>query len=243
MQLLDLLWAYQQVDMGADRFEHEMRQAPNRQKLLRNRNFIIEQQNNMKAIEQDTLNKTDRKEAIEAEAARLKELVAQQIAAFEAESEEDNPREADQIEKQMAAVQKLLDSLTHYEQELTRLQRDADVLNQRQREIRVRAAKSKAEYDQIKAVYDVEFRDDTAKLNELRQTAQEAGEGIDKDLLERYLSIKQHSTPPMAMLLGDQCGGCYMNQPNVVLREVKAGEKVVCCDNCGRILYVPSEVQ
>ena len=47
---LDLLWAYQQVDMEADRFESEMRQAPNRQKLLKNRNFIVEQQNNMKAI-------------------------------------------------------------------------------------------------------------------------------------------------------------------------------------------------
>ena len=234
---LDLLWAYQQVDMEADSFESEMRQAPNRQKLLKNRNFIIEQQNNMKTIEQDTLDKSDRKEAIEAEAARLRELVDQQVAAYTANP----PSDMDQIEKQAAAVEKLMDSLNHYEQELAKMQRDADVLDQRQREIRVRAAKSKAEYDQIKSVYDVEFKNDTQKLNELRENAKKAGAGIDKELMDKYTAIKQHSTPPVSMLLNDQCGGCYMNQPNVILREVKAGEKTVCCDNCGRILYVPAE--
>ena len=234
---MDQLLKYQQVDMEADRFEHEMRQAPNRQKLLKNRNFIIEQQNNMKAIEQDTINKADRREAIEAEAARLNELVSQQVAAYEANP----PVEPDEIAERTASIQKLLDSLTHYEQELTRMQRDADVLDQRQREIRVRAAKSKAEYDQVKAIYDEEFKRDTATLNELRVKAQQAGVGIDKALLDRYNAIKQHSAPPIAVLMNGQCGGCYMSQPNVVLREVKEGAKIVCCDNCGRILCEPAE--
>ncbi len=234
---LDLLWKYMQVDMEADKFEADMRQAPNRQKLLKNRNFIMEQQNSMKTIEQDTIDKADRKEAIEAEAARLGELVDAQVKAY-AQSAPDDPEE---IEKQAAAVQRLLDSLTHYEQELARMQKDAEVLDQRQREIRVRAAKAKAEYDQVKEIYDEEFKRDTATLSQLRQNAEKYTAGIDKGLLDRYKAIKQHSATPMAMLSGDQCSGCYMSQPNVVLREVKAGEKIVCCDNCGRILYVPTE--
>ena len=32
---MEALWAYQQRDMEADRFETEMRQAPNRLKLLK----------------------------------------------------------------------------------------------------------------------------------------------------------------------------------------------------------------
>ncbi len=226
-----------QVDMEADKFEADMRQAPNRQKLLKNRNFIMEQQGSMKTIEQDTVDKADRKEAIEAEAQRLGELVDAQLAAFE----KNPPEDPEEIDKQAGAIQKLLDSLTHYEQELARMQKDAEVLDQRQREIRVRAAKAKAEYDQVKEIYDEEFKRDSASLAQLRANADKHTAGIDKELLEKYKAIKQHSAPPMAMLSGDQCSGCYMSQPNVVLREVKAGEKIVCCDNCGRILYVPGE--
>ena len=37
---MDALWAYQQCDMEADRFESAMRQAPNRLKLLKERDFL-----------------------------------------------------------------------------------------------------------------------------------------------------------------------------------------------------------
>ena len=50
---LDDLWNFMQVDMEADKFENQMRLSPNRQKLLKQRNFILEQQNNMKKLEAD----------------------------------------------------------------------------------------------------------------------------------------------------------------------------------------------
>lgn len=234
---LDLLWKYMQVDAEVDKFENEMRQSPIRQKLLKNRNFIMEQQANMKAIEADIADKNDRMEAIEAEAKRLSDLVTAQVESYK----NNPPTQVEEIEKQLVGVQKLLDSLTHYEQELARMRDDAEVLDARQKEIRTRAAKSKAEYDELKQQYDIEFKRDSEELERLRKVAAKEMEGIDKSLTERYAAIKQHSSPPMALMAGDQCGGCHMSQPNVVLREIKAGEKLVCCDNCGRILYVPAE--
>ena len=51
MDQIQLLWNYQQADMTADRFEREMRKSPNRQKLLKNREFLLSQQEAMRRIE------------------------------------------------------------------------------------------------------------------------------------------------------------------------------------------------
>lgn len=237
MMQLDKLWAFMQVDMEADRFENEMRQAPNRLKLIRHRDFIMEQQANMKRIEEEVATMCDRMEAISDEASRLEGVVRAQMA----EAEGGTPETLPEIESRIAQVQKLLDTLTLYEQELQKLRKDAEVRDRQQREIRVRAAKAKAEYDEIKQVYDQEFRKDSEKLNELKRKVEAAGKEIKPDLLNRYVSIKQHVTPPMAKLVGGQCGGCYMSLPSVTLKQIQTEGRVVECDNCGRILYLPPE--
>ena len=61
---LDLLWNYMQYDMEADQFENGMRNAPNRVKLLKQRDFLLEQQNNIKRIEREIATMSDRLEAV-----------------------------------------------------------------------------------------------------------------------------------------------------------------------------------
>ena len=51
-QELELLWAYQQEDMAADRIASEIRRSPTRQKLEKDRDFIMEQQKRFKQIEE-----------------------------------------------------------------------------------------------------------------------------------------------------------------------------------------------
>ncbi len=236
---LDLLWKFMQVDMEADKFEAEMRQAPTRLKLLKQRDFLLEQQGNMKRIETEVATMADRLDAIEDEAKRLSALLDKELKALE----EAPPQDQEEVDKAVASMQKLVDSLTRYEQELQKIRKDSDTRDRQQREIRVRAAKTKAEYDQLKKVYDVEFKADSQKLKALREKTEQASRSVEGKLLERYRTIKQHSTPPMALLVGDQCGGCHMTLPSVMLRDIQSGEKIVECDNCGRILYVPGEAQ
>ena len=68
---LDLLWQYMQVDMDAERFEQEMRNSPNRQQLIKQRNFLRDQQANMARIEDDVAGMLDRLEAVRDETTRL----------------------------------------------------------------------------------------------------------------------------------------------------------------------------
>ena len=42
----------------------------------------------------------------------------------------------------------------------------------------------------------------------------------------------------MAKLIDGQCSGCFMSLPNATLLELKENQKIVECDNCGRIIYM-----
>ena len=232
---LDVLWQFMQVDMEADRFENKMRQSENRQKLLKQRTFLMDQQTNMKKLESEIAVMQDRLEAIRDEADRLDKL----LAAAAAEIEANPPATAEDADKRAESVQKLVDSLSRYEQELLKLRKDSETKDRQQKEIRVRAAKTKQEYDQLKAVYDEEFKRDSQTLKEMRANIEKEASRLDQALLSRYRAIKQHCTPPMAKLVDGQCGGCFMSLPSATLRELKLGEKTVECDNCGRILYDP----
>ena len=230
---LDKLWQFMQVDMEADRFEAKIRQSEKRQKLLKQRNFLMDQQNNMKKLESDVAAMTDRLEAVRDDAERLQKV----LTGLMEELESNPPTSEEEANARMEPVQKLMDNLTRYEQELSKMRKDAEVKDRQQREIRVRAAKTKQEFDLLKKEYDVEFKQDTATLKDMRaRTEQESGK-IDPELLEKYRTIKQHFTPPMAKLIDGQCSGCFMSLPSATLLAIKEQGKLVTCDNCGRILY------
>ena len=234
---LDALWNFMQVDMEADGFEAKMRQSANRQKLIKQRDFLKDQQANMKKLESDVAVMQDRLEAVEDEAARLEKV----LDGLTEEFNNNVPANAEDAQKQAEAVQKLFETLQRYEQELAKMRKDAEVKDRQQKEIRVRAAKTKMEYDQLKLEYDKEYKADTAKLQQMRdRTEQEAGK-LDPQLLAKYRSIKQHCTPPMAKLVNGQCSGCFMSLPSATLLDIRNGDRICVCDNCGRILYDAGE--
>ncbi|MGI6174355.1 MAG: zinc ribbon domain-containing protein [Christensenellales bacterium] len=234
---LDLLWEYMQVDMEAGQLENNMRRSPNRQKLMKNRNFILEQQKNLKKIEADFSAMGDRLAALQDECKRLDALVAEQVKSIS-----ENPaQDAEEAAKQIQSLQKLLETLTQYEQELSKLRRDAEGRDRQQREIRVRAAKAKAEYEAVREEYEVEFKRDQAELSRLHAKTQEEAAQLPSELLEIYNSIRKHVQPPIAELIGNQCGGCHMSVPSATVSKVELGEEIAECDNCGRILYKPAQ--
>lgn len=231
---LDVLWQFMQVDMEADRFETKMRQSESRQKLIKQRNFLMEQQANMKKLESDVAVMQDRLEAVRDEADRLEKVLAGLCAEIEANP----PQSIEEATKKAESVQKVVDALSRYEQELLKMRKDAEIKDRQQKEIRVRAAKTKVEYDQLKQDYDKEFKTDSAKLAQLRADIEKEAGKVEPKLLEHYRSIKQHVNPPMAKLIDNQCSGCFVSPSNATLLKLKDGSSIVECDNCGRIIYI-----
>jgi predicted nucleic acid-binding Zn-ribbon protein len=194
----------------------------------------MEQQNVVKRIEGEVAVMTDRLAALQDEVVRLRDSVAETSAQVSKQA----PETLAETRAQITAAQRLVSSITRYENELAKMRKDADARDRQQHEVRVRAAKAKAEFDQVKKTYDLAYKKQAAELEKLKARASKASNEIEPDMLERYNTIKRHSMPPMARLNEDRCGGCNMALPAVALHKIRAGSAAVECENCGRILLV-----
>lgn len=232
MEQTELLWQYQQADMAADAFERDIKRSPNRVALKKNREFLVEQQNAVKRIEQEVTEMADRIDVIKVAIARIED----QLAALQKRMESNPPADLQQAQELTRDAQKLLGSLSDYEREMKRIQKDAADHERSEKEIRVKYAKVKAEYDQQKVAYEAEYAQQLKQLEEKRALAAEKAKLVDKALMEKYIQVKKHCVPPVARLYSDQCGGCNMSLPQVTLRKFKNDVLYIECENCGRMI-------
>jgi hypothetical protein len=230
---LQLLWDFQQADMAADKMEASIKRSPTRQKLLKYRDYVVEQQNTIKRIEGEVTNMLDRLEALK-DAIRMTD---EQLHSLQSKMDNDPPENLEALQQFLNDARRFQNNLNTYEQEVRRIRKDAADRERLQHDVKVRAAKAKAEFDKLKVVYDGEKAEKDKELDKLRAEADEKAKFIEPDFMERYKTIKKHSVPPLAALYGDQCGGCNMSLPSSVSRKVKAGE-LVECETCGRLLIL-----
>lgn len=233
MDQLHLLWEYQQADMEADKMEASIKRSPTRQKLVKYRDYLVEQQNVMKRIESEVGAMEDRLEA-------LKDAIAmtdEQLRSLQARVESNPPVTSEEAQQYLSDARRFQNNLNAYEQEIKRVSKNAGDRERLQHDVRVRAAKAKGEFDKLKNAYDEEYKEKSKDLDALKAAAEEKAKDIQPDYMERYRTIKRHSVPPLAKLFGDQCGGCNMSLPSAVSRKVKSGE-LVECETCGRLLII-----
>jgi len=78
-----------------------------------------------------------------------------------------------------------------------------------------------------------------ANLNELAKQIKEMEKEIDSNLLEMYLKYtKKLGNNVLALVRSGRCEGCNIDIPKSDLGDVKAGNKLVNCENCGKILAI-----
>lgn len=233
MDQLKLLWDYQQADVAVDKLESEVKRSPTRQKLVKYRDYLVEQQNNIKHIEEEVANMADRLEALKDAVARTEE----QLKALQSKIEAAPAADAASARQYIGDVKRLMDNVNSYEQEIRRIRKDARERERLQHDVKIRAAKTKAAFDKLKVVYDEECKTKSGELKQLKAELAEKAKEIEPEYMEKYRTIKQHSVPPLAKLIGDQCGGCNMSLPSGVVRSIKAGKQVEC-ETCGRLLIL-----
>ena len=120
--------------------------------------------------------------------------------------------------------------------ELRRIQKSAGDAVTRSTAIRNNTAKAKREFDEMKEEYTAMTEDKKKEYAVLRKNADAKAEGIPAELLVVYNTVKKQISPPMARLVGNQCSGCNTSQPSAALRKIDAGNEIVECETCGRIL-------
>ncbi len=232
MEQIEMLWDFQQADMEADALENEIKRSPNRLALKKNLDFLREQQAAIKQIEEEVAQMLDRVDIIRDAIA----LQQDQLKALQARLDETPPENLEQAQEFSRDAQRLVGDIHSYEQEMLRIQQDAADHERAQKEIVIKFARVKAEYEVQKVDYEAEYKEQMKALEEKRRVAQEKGKDIDPKLMERYQTIKKHCVPPVAKLVDGQCGGCYMGLPQVTLRNLKSGAKLIECESCGRMI-------
>ena len=232
MEQIEMLWQYQEADMAADALENDIKRNPIRLALKKNLEFLKEQQNAVARMGEEIAEMVDRVDVIKVAIARIED----QLAALQQKMQDTPPESLDQAQEMSRDAQRLLGDLTSYEQEMQRIQQDAAEHDRLEKEIRTRFAKVKSEYDKQKIAYEAEYKEQMKTLDEKRKLAQDKTAGIDQALLDKYKAIKLHCVPPIARLYGDQCGGCNMSLPQVTLRNLKGGAKIIECETCGRMI-------
>ena len=233
MEQLEMLWAYQQEDIKADKIASDIRRSPKRQQLEKKRDFIMEQQKLYKQIEEQVAAMADRMDMIHQAIPRCEE----QLKALNERAEKNPPADLDAVRALIAEVNACRSTIADYETEMRKIVKEsADHVN-RQRNIRHEVAKVKVEFDALKAAYDKELAEQKKLLEAQREIAKQKAEGIDPQLMEQYNVIKKHITPPMSRLMSDQCSGCNTALPSAALRKIKSGE-VLECETCGRMIIL-----
>lgn len=234
---LDRLWKYQEADMEVLQQENTMRRDPTRTKLIRLRNFVMEQTEVVQKMEAESTKTRGRIDQIEQQRGALEAEVVQGMNGLDENAYET----LEQVQAAVAEAQQMLESLKAAERELKKMIADAQAAEKQLMDIRTKVAQAKQQYTTLKVGYDTEYAKQSAALEEMKKKRTAAAEGIDAELLKRYEAVRQQCTPPMAKLNGDRCGGCNMSLPAVVVKRVGDAEDLVECENCGRILTADTQ--
>ena len=232
METMEMLWSYMQEDMKADRINSALKNSPLRQKLEKTREYVLDQQKSYKQIEEQVAVDADRKDALQDAITRARE----QLDALTARYNTNPPQDADEARELIKEVEKCSRTLYSYEMELRRIQKSAGEAVTRSTAIRANAAKAKREFDEMKEQYTAMSEDKKAEYAVLRKNADAKAAGIPEELMTIYNTVKKQISPPMARLVGNQCSGCNTSQPSAALRKIDAGNEIVECETCGRIL-------
>ena len=144
--------------------------------------------------------------------------------------------------------------------ELEDMQREVQSLKDWDAELEIRIAKTKPEVESAQTIFDEsqakleettaevqseqnEFTDEKKRLEkECKQLLKDRVEALSKVLPENqqlYASMRQPKhNRPLSPLNGQICSICGIEQTSTLVRQVRQGDDLVNCRNCGRILVL-----
>lgn len=62
---------------------------------------------------------------------------------------------------------------------------------------------------------------------------------IDNQIIEKYNKIQSRKSPALAIVTDGICTGCNIMVPNYQIEDMKK-DKIIQCESCNRILYIPN---
>lgn len=237
MGKLDALWEYQAVELKKEALEREVINTPARTKLNKLHGFLTEQQNAISRTQREIVQRQTALERLQDQVEKLLNRVELERSEFD-EMQNDEECTAEEMTECRHNHERLLDELAAVRREISDLVKWLDSAVKEYKDTRNKAGKAKKEYDTLRVVCEEEYAKSEGSRKEADAAVAALAANVDPALLERYKRVKRNHTVPMAKVENNQCGGCNMSLPMVVVKRVQSSDGLVECENCGRILYV-----
>lgn len=142
------------------------------------------------------------------------------------------------IQKLEISIENLRKAISESENKGIDLLEAEEKLSSERQEIRNKLVQIKEDFDKLKQVSNDKVNSAKENLIKAQNEVEELKKQIPSDLLKIFEDISQRKTAAVASLQGGVCSGCKMKVSKITLDEISKGIKIVCCDNCGRILYI-----
>lgn len=147
-----------------------------------------------------------------------------------------NSRELGQIEQKVVEYKHTASKL---EDEILQLMEQDDSLGAQISSLQKRKAACDQELMALKTEATQRLREISIEVMGLESELSEIIPQVPEEWLARFHKIAgSHHGVGIAQVKSGNCGACHVSLSNMLLQKVKRGDDViVCCENCGRILY------
>lgn len=126
--------------------------------------------------------------------------------------------------------------IDHMETIALKLMEELEVAQKTFEEEKDNLKKKRQLYDKNRLKTQEEIDKINKELSRIQLIKQELLKGIPSLLLEKYYKIKKLKKQAVAFVTEGKCSGCRMGVSVMVAQEVNRRDKIVYCENCGRIL-------
>ncbi len=142
-------------------------------------------------------------------------------------------RESDSLQKQIAALEtQVLEKMTEIEEVEKILSDRADEINS----LEGNRAEAVSNFEGELGSNKTELEQETKKREEVMQTIPPNWASVYDRLVQR-----SHDGIAVAEVVNGSCSACFMSLRPQVQQQLRRGNDIITCENCARILYIPTD--
>ncbi len=237
MSQLDCLWEYQQTELELAKLKKDMKSSAAYQKRGKLYKLLVEQQEIINGYETEIKEHTEQIASMESQLNSLLHDYDLENSELEI-MQNDDESTAEELTEARKSIEKLVGRINGLNRELSKLIAWCDEISDSVTKTYAKASRAKRDYDAVRTVCDAEKDSFMPKIDALTKQLEQQEAKIPPELMNRYKSLKKNYLTPIAKVINGQCGGCYMMLSSVQEKKVAAGNQIIQCENCGRLLFM-----
>lgn len=242
MNKLQALWEYQGAENELEKAENSLRNTEIRKKLIGQQQLFQSNQQHLKQLEQESVISKNKLMEIASQIEGLKiEMEQKDTEIAEIEDYELSDLFLEDVQELIKECESIKSAFEINKRKVVAVMHRLEQSETDLKETLIKMSNAKKAFDQLKIEHAKELEAGKEDIDTLKADVVKAAQSVDPVLMEEYKRIKQHKPNPVAIFKNKRCQGCNMELPSSQLGELRTGDKIILCENCGRILYAVDE--